>query len=74
MIFFSWNRSFLNIKEDKFKFFLELIKDLDFVQIEEGGDSKEEIIANLKQGFKEMKLYKEGKLKGTPFNNFLDEL
>jgi len=53
---------------------MELIKNLDFVQIEEGGDSKEEIIANLRQGFKEMKLYKDGKLKGTPLNDFLNEL
>ena len=70
----SMKQVILNIKEDKFKFFMELIKNLDFVQIEEGGDSKEEIIANLRQGFKEMKLYKDGKLKGTPLNDFLNEL
>jgi hypothetical protein len=52
----------LNIKEDKFHFFMELMKSLDFVQLEEDdGDTKEEIIANLKEGFKEMKRYREGK-------------
>lgn len=65
----------LNIKEDKYKFFMELVKSFDFVQVDENtGDSKEEIIANLTQAFKELKLYKEGKLKGTPAKKLLDEL
>lgn len=55
---------------------MELVKSLDFVQIEnvDDGDSKEEIVANLTQGFKELKLYKEGKLKTTSAKEFLDEL
>ena len=53
---------------------MELIKSLDFVQVADEGDAKEEIIANLKEGFNEMKLYKEGKIKGTPLKDFLDEL
>lgn len=62
----------LNIKEGKYKFFMELVKSLDFVQIEkETGDSKEEIVANLTQAFKELKLYKEGKLKGIPAKELL---
>ena len=65
----------LNIKEAKYQFFMELVKNLDFVQLkEDDGDSKEEIISNLKQGFKELKLYKQGKLKTTPAKEFLDEL
>jgi len=64
----------LNIADSKFEAFLEFIKTLDYVKVEEDGDSEEEIVANLKQGFKEMKLYKEGKLKGTPLNDFLNEL
>jgi hypothetical protein len=59
----------------KAKAFLEYIKSLDFVQVEStSGDSKEEIKANLKQALKELKLIKEGKLKGTPVKEFLDEL
>ncbi len=55
---------------------MELMKSLDFVQVEktDDGDSKEEIIDNLTQGFKELKLYKEGKLKTTSAKEFLDEL
>jgi len=64
----------LNIKEGKFQFFMELVKSLDFVHVDSEEDSKEAIVKNLKKGFKEMKLYKEGKLKGTQLKDFLDEL
>ena len=36
--------------------------------------SREDVISNIKQGFNEMKLIKEGKLKTTSLNNFIDEL
>ncbi len=64
----------LNIPDNKYSFFIELIKSLDFVQMQDEGDSKEEIIANIEEGLKEMKLYKEGKMKGTPLKDFLNEL
>jgi hypothetical protein len=65
----------LNIKEKKYEFFMELLKNLDFVQVKEiEGDSKEEIRANLERAFKDLKLYKEGKLKTSPAKNFLNEL
>ncbi|MBX2966447.1 MAG: hypothetical protein KF845_09895 [Cyclobacteriaceae bacterium] len=65
----------LNIKDEKYRFFLELIKNLDFVQVEEiKGDSKEEIIANLKEGFKELKLYKERKKKFRDAKDLINEL
>ena len=53
---------------------MELIESLGFVQVREEGDAKEEVIANLREGFKEMELIKQGKSKGTPLNDFLDEL
>ena len=56
----------LNIKDGKFQFFMELLKNFDFVQIDPDGDSKEEVISNLKEGFKEMKKYKEEKKKEHP--------
>jgi len=64
----------LNIKEGKFQFFMELIKSFDFVKVDNEEDSKKEIIANLKEGFNDMKLYKEGKMKGTQLKDFLNEL
>ncbi len=66
----------LNIKDSKFQFFLELIKNLDFVKIEQvdDGDSKESIVNNLSEGFKELKQYKQGKLKTTSAKVFLNDL
>jgi len=66
----------LKIPDNKYDFFVSLLKNLGFVKFEltVDGDSKEEVIKNIKQGFEEMKLIKEGKLKGTPLKDFLDEL
>lgn len=65
----------INIEEGKYRFFMELVKSLDFVQVQEGtGDSKEEITANLTKGLKDLKRYKQGKLKTTPAKDFLNEL
>lgn len=64
----------LKIPEDKYQFFLELVHNLGFEMTEEKEDTQEEIVNNLKQGFKEMKLYKAGKLQGTPLDDFLNEL
>jgi len=38
------------------------------------GDSREEIIANLKEAAKSLKLIREGKLETRPLTEFLDEL
>jgi hypothetical protein len=38
------------------------------------GDSNEEVIANLRQAFKELKLFREGKLQARPLEEFLNEL
>ena len=65
---------------DKSKLFLitELLKSWDFVRIVKHetfeNDSKEEIIENLKQGFREMKLVEQGKIKSRPIKELLDEL
>lgn len=36
--------------------------------------SKEEVLKSIEQGFKELKLYKDGKLKLQNFSDLLDEL
>jgi hypothetical protein len=41
---------------------------------EPDGDSREEIIANLKEAAKELKLIKAGKLHGRPARELLNEL
>ncbi len=65
----------LKIPEKKYKFFMELIKSLDFVKLDKGAeDLKEQQLESVKRGFEEMKLIKEGKLKTTSAKDFLDEL
>ena len=66
----------LHIKDSKFRFFMELIKNLDFVHVEEAqkGDTKESVLHNLKNGLAEVKQFKKGTLKTTSAKAFLDEL
>jgi hypothetical protein len=64
----------INIKDNKYRFFLELIKNLEFVEIQEESDSKEDIEENIINGFKDLKEYKKGNLKTTNANDFLNEL
>jgi len=62
--------------DNEYSHFLELVKNLHYVKkIELDNDpSKEEIVENIKEGFKEMQLIKQGKLKTTSLNDFLNEL
>ena len=64
----------LKIKEGKYQFFMELVNSLDFVQVENDGDSKEAIISNIREGLKEVESARQGKLKTTPAKEFLSEL
>lgn len=66
----------LRIPDKEYSFFMKLVKNLGFVSIEkeDKGDSKEEIIQNLKSGLEEMKQYKAGQKQATSLNDFLDEL
>lgn len=63
----------LKIKDNKFKFFLELISNLDFVQIDDA-DSKDDVLNNLKSGLKEVKKYQQGELNTSVAEDFLNEL
>ena len=59
--------------QDKAIAFLNYVRTLDFIEIEDG-DSKKSILKNLKKGFEEVKLAKQGKLETTPAKDFLNEL
>lgn len=65
----------LNIPDNKYEFFLELVKNLGLEKVkEEPIEAEQEALRGLEQGFKEVKLIQEGKMKGTPLKEFLDEL
>jgi len=74
------NQILLNIKDSsKLAFFLEVIKNFDFVSVnkvitddEIKGD--EELLDGIKQAIKEINLVKKGKLKTRPAKDLLDEL
>jgi hypothetical protein len=63
----------IHIQDNKVPFFMELIKNFDFVKVD-NYPSKKEIKDNIKQGLKELQLIEQGKMKATPLNDFLNEL
>ena len=67
----------LDVKESKAAFILELLSNFSFVKTEpiaDEVDQEAEILAGLEQSVREVKLIKEGKLKGIPVEDLFDEL
>ena len=67
----------LTIKENKYPFFLELVKNFDFVKIDESLEtepSKDEILKGIEEGFNEAKLFEQGKIKLKSASELLHEL
>jgi hypothetical protein len=65
----------LTIPTKRYKFFVELLKNLDFVQVDEvEADSDTAIRKNLTQAFQDLQKFKEGKLKTQSAKILLDEL
>jgi len=70
-------RVVLDVAPRKYDFLMELLGSFDFVKIakeENDSNTHDEIIANLKEAAKDLKLIKEGKLETRPLKEFLDEL
>ena len=61
----------LNITDNKFQTFLELIKTLDYVEISE---VENKALDELQNSLKQVKLMQEGKLKKQSAEDFLNEL
>ena len=65
----------VNVPDSKFAFFMELIENLGLEKVnEEAAGTGEEALAGIEQGFREVKLIQEGKMKGTSLKEFLNEL
>lgn len=65
----------INIPDNKYLFFIELIKNLGLEKVNEKPVGvTEKALKDLEQSLREVKLIQEGKMKGTPLNEFLDEL
>jgi hypothetical protein len=64
----------LDIKDNKAAFIMELLNNFKFVKAKPLTPYKSEVLEGIKEAVEEMKLIKEGKLKGTPINDLLNEL
>lgn len=65
----------LNIPENKFSFFMELVRDFKYIKIEKTLEiADNDIVAGIRQGLKEVQLIEQGKMKATPLKDFLNEL
>jgi len=65
----------LNIPDNQYAFFSELVQKLGLEKVkEETLDSQAEILQGIAQGLREVKQIEEGKISGTPLKEFLDEL
>jgi ribosome-binding protein aMBF1 (putative translation factor) len=74
---YKQQRVVLNVASRKYDFLMELLENFDFVKVtkeEADGDSREEIIAKLKEAAEDLKLIKAGKLEGRPARELLNEL
>ncbi|GAB2991275.1 hypothetical protein GCM10027284_04740 [Cyclobacterium sediminis] len=61
----------INIADNKFEVFLEFIKTLDYVKVEDG---EEKALEELQNSLLQVKLMKEGKLPKQSTEDFLNEL
>lgn len=64
----------LEIKDEKAAFIMELLNNFKFVKTKLLTPYKAEVMEGVKQAVEEMKLINEGKLKGIPAKQLLDEL
>jgi hypothetical protein len=69
----------INVKDNKYKFFKELVNSMDFVKIisekeEQNNKKKQAIIKSIKTGLEEVGQIKKGKLKSIPLKDLLNEL
>ncbi|KAB1065636.1 hypothetical protein [Salibacter halophilus] len=64
----------LDIKDNKVSFVMELLNSLNFVKVKPLSDDKAELMSNIKEAVDELNSIKEGKLKGIPAKDLLDEL
>lgn len=63
----------LEVKENKYQFFLDVLKNFDFVSVKKKSSNKD-IIISVAKGMQQAKLASEGKMNSRPAKSFLNEL
>lgn len=64
----------LDIKDNKAASLMEVLKDLSYVKAQTISDEKALLMEEIKEAVQELKLIRQGKLKGIPAKQLLDEL
>ncbi|HLG33569.1 MAG TPA: hypothetical protein VI757_01705 [Bacteroidia bacterium] len=67
----------IEIKENKFEFIMELLKNFRFVRVASDkklSAEKQEVLLGIARGIREAKLASQGKIKSRSAKEFLDEL
>lgn len=64
----------LDIKDNKAASLMEVLKGLSYVKAKTISDEKALLMEEIKEAVEEMKLIRQGKLKGIPAKQLLDEL
>ena len=64
----------LDIKDNKTAFIMELLNNFKFVKAKPLTPYKAEVLEGVREAVEEMKLIKDGKIRGIPAKDLLDEL
>lgn len=64
----------LQVQEDKYQFFMELLKNFDFVNVQKEQEAKKQLIKQIAEGMNGAVLAAKGKIKSKPAKDFLNEL
>jgi hypothetical protein len=64
----------LDVKDNKAKFIMELLTNFSFVKAKQITNEKALLIEDIKDAVEELSLIKQGKIKGIPAKQLLDEL
>ena len=64
----------LDIKDSKALHLLEVLKSLPYVKTTQLTDEKAQLMGDIREAVEELKLIRQGKLKGIPAKDLLDEL
>ncbi len=64
----------VNVEESKYQFFMELIKNFDFITVAKADKKKNMLLKEIAEGMQKANLASEGKIKTRSIESLLDEL
>jgi len=70
----TMQRVVIDIPDNKFKFFMELVNNLGFKKVRKLSSEQQEFVDDLQHSLEQVKLMQEGKLEKQSAEDFLNEL